>query len=217
MPKKHIFVTEWTRLARDIENQFFDLEERSWFWGAAINGIIAGAAVTLVAWTMSQLQEGDLILFACLGSSAASVVFAPMAKVNSLRSIILAYGIASVVCVVLIPAHQDPWVPLSVQCGIAVGLPVMLMRLSDSMHPSAIGSSLAFILFDRQLGEQLKLLIAIIGLLIIVKVLAYIYLRDLRFKDFGREFTREYFGRETIVTVTDLPADEDPKADSPVT
>lgn len=207
--KEHIFVTEWTRLARDIENQFFKIEERSYFWSAVVNGLLAGAAVTLVAWTMATMREGDLILFACLGSSAASVVFAPLAKVNSLRSIILAYGIASLACIVLYPIHLYEMSPLPVQCGIAVGLPVTLMRLTDSMHASAIGSTLAFILFDRNISEQAMLLLAIIGLLVIVKVMAYIYLRELRFADFGREFTRGYYGKETIVTVTEAPTEEE--------
>ncbi len=213
--KKHLFVTEWTRIARDIEDAFFQIEEKSKFWGAVVNGLIAGIAVGCVAFLASHLREGDLILFACLGSSAASIVFAPMAKVNSLRSIILAYVIATIVCGLLFPIHRYEILPIEVQCCFAVALPVTAMRLLDAMHPSAIGSSLAFIIYDRQIQGQLILLLAIIGLLFIVKVLAYAYLRELRFADFPREFTREYFGRETVITVTGTQ--DDPKDDPPAT
>jgi hypothetical protein len=49
------------------------------------------------------------------------------------------------------------------------------------------------------------LLLAILGLLTIVKVLAYIYLEELKFKDFGREFRREYYGQEMTITVKNSP------------
>ncbi len=97
--EQHILTKPWTRLSADVERAFFQIERENRWQAAAINGCIAGAAVAIVAWLVSTLQEGDLILFACLGSSAASVVFAPLARNNSLRTIIAAYLIASAVCV----------------------------------------------------------------------------------------------------------------------
>jgi hypothetical protein len=75
----------------------------------------------------------------------------------------------------------------------------------DSMHPAAIGASLAFIIYDRDVKLIILLLLAILGLLTIVKVLAYIYLEELKFKDFGREFRREYYGQEMTSTVKNSP------------
>jgi hypothetical protein len=75
----------------------------------------------------------------------------------------------------------------------------------DSMHPAAIGASLAFIIYDRDVKLIILLLLAILGLLTIVKVLAYIYLEELKFKDFGREFRREYYGQEMTITVKNSP------------
>jgi len=151
---------------------------------------------------MTSLQEGDLILFACLGSSAASVVFAPLAKANSLRSIVTAYVIASGICLILIPFKQNGWLPIPALCFLAVGVPIVLMRLLDCMHPAAIGSALAFIIYERSPQTLILLLLAIIGLLTIVKVLAYIYLEELTFKQFKYEFRRNYYGRELLVTMT---------------
>jgi CBS-domain-containing membrane protein len=141
------------------------------------------------------------LLFACLGSSAASVVFAPLARNNSLRAIIAAYVLAGFVCVLLFPVHRGQWIPLPLQCFLAVAAPITLMRATDTMHPAAIGSALAFIIYDRDLASLLLLLLAIVGLLTILKVLSYVYLEDLRFRDFGREFRREYYGQELTVTV----------------
>lgn len=200
---KHVFTNSWTRLSTDIEHAFFRIEREQRWLASAINGCIAGAAVAIVAWLVTSLQEGDLLLFACLGSSAASVVFAPLARNNSLRTIITAYIIAAGVSLALVPIHQQELLPIPVQCFLAVCIPIALMRLADTMHPAAIGSALAFVIYDRDAKGLVLLMLAILGLLTIVKVLAYIYLEDLEFRRFGNEFRREYYGREMTVTVVD--------------
>ena len=199
----HQILTEpVTRIAKDLEQSFFRIERANSWQAAIVNGAIAGSAVALVAWLMTTLEEGDLLLFACLGSSAGSVVFAPLAKANSLRTIVSAYVIASVVCVLLYPVHHNEWVPIPFQCFLAVTIPIALMRITDTMHPAAIGSALAFIIYDRPPQILVLLLLAIVGLLTVVKILAYIYLEDLTFKKFPREFRREYYGQEMLITVT---------------
>ncbi|MEQ9408854.1 MAG: HPP family protein [Fuerstiella sp.] len=211
--ERHVMAAPITKLARDLEQTFFRIEQANSWQAAAVNGVIAGAAVALVAWLLTTLEEGDLLLFACLGSSAASVVFAPLAKANSLRTIVAAYVIASVVCVALYPVHHYGWLPVPVQCFLAVGVPISLMRLTDTMHPAAIGSALAFIIYDRPPQMLILLLLAIVGLLTIVKVLAYIYLEDLTFRQFPQEFRRDYYGREMLITITEQPA-SDPESTS---
>lgn len=206
---QHIFAAPLTKVARDIELAFFRIEKANRWQAAVVNGVIAGASVSLVAWLVQTLQEGDLLLFACLGSSAASVVFSPLAKTNSLRTIVAAYVIASLVCLGLVPIHVNQWIPLPLQCFLAVALPIVFMRLTDTMHPAAIGSALAFIIYDRPARQLVLLLLAIVGLLTIVKILAYIYLEDLEFRKFGREFQREYYGREVLITV-EAPATTEP-------
>lgn len=198
---RHVFAEPLTKLARDVEQTFFRIERANRWQAAAVNGIIAGASVALVAWLVQSLEEGDLLLFACLGSSAAAVVFAPLARTNSLRTIVAAYIIASVVCIVLSPIHDGELLPIPLQCFLAVGIPIVIMRLIDAMHPAAIGSAMAFIIQDRPVRHLALLMLAIIGLLTIVKILAYIYLEDLEFRKFGREFRREYYGKEVLVTV----------------
>ncbi|MEZ6058927.1 MAG: HPP family protein [Planctomycetaceae bacterium] len=212
---RHVLASRWTRLAKDAERAFFEIEQADRWQAAVVNGTIAGAAVALIAWLLTTLEEGDLLVFACLGSSAASVVFAPLAKTNSLRTIVSAYVIASVICVLLFPVHRLGWVPLPVQCFLAVGGPIALMRLTDTMHPAAIGSALAFIIYDRPPQHLVMLLLAIVGLLTIVKILAYVYLEDLRFRDFGREFRRDYYGQEMLVTVVRGQASPSETGESP--
>lgn len=199
--ERHVFAKPLTKLARDVEESFFRIERENRVLSATFNGIIAGASVALVAWMVQGLEEGDILLFACLGSSASAVVFAPLARTNSLRTIVTAYVIAAVVCIGLTPIHQNQWLPIPFQCALAVAIPVVLMRLMDALHPAAIGSALAFIIQDRPLRDLSMLMLAILGLLTIVKVLAYIYLQDLEFKKFGYEFRRDYYGREVLVTV----------------
>lgn len=200
--ERHVMAAPLTKLAGELEQTFFRIEKANTWQAAAINGLIAGAAVALVAWLITTLEEGDLLLFACLGSSAASVVFAPLAKSNSLRTIVSAYVIASVACLMLYPVHQQEWLPIPVQCFLAVAIPIAIMRRTDTMHPAAIGSALSFIIYDRPPQILALLLLAIIGLLSIVKVMAYIYLEDLTFRKFPREFRRDYYGQELLITMT---------------
>ena len=212
--KSHIIVAPLKKLASDLEQTFFRIEQADSWQAAVVNGVIAGAAVALVAWLMTSLDEGDLLLFACLGSSAASVVFAPLAKTNSLRSIVAAYMITSVVCLILSPVHENEWLPLALQCFLAVAVPISLMRLTDTMHPAAIGSALAFIIYDRPPQLLVMLLLAIVGLLTIVKILAYAYLEELTFKTFGREFRRSYYGHEMLVTIVEKKSEHNDVAES---
>lgn len=191
-----------SKLANELEQKFFQIERANSWQAAIVNGVIAGAAVALVAWLMTNFEEGDFILFACLGSSAASVVFAPLAKTNSLRTIVSAYVITTLVCAALYPIHKHQWLPIPAQCFLAVAIPIGIMRRADMMHPAAIGSALAFIIYDRPPQMLVILLLAIVGLLTIVKILAYIYLEDLTFKKFPHEFRRDYYGKELTITIT---------------
>ncbi len=213
--KPHVVVAPLKKLAKDLEQKFFRIEQANSWQAAMVNGVIAGAAVALVAWLMTTLDEGDMLLFACLGSSAASVVFAPLAKTNSLRSIVAAYMITSIVCVMLSPVHEHDWLPLPLLCFLAVAIPITLMRLTDTMHPAAIGSALAFIIYDRPPQLLVMLLLAIVGLLTVVKILAYAYLEELTFKTFGREFRRSYYGQEMLVTIVETKSEPQDAAESP--
>jgi len=199
--EKRVLTAPWSHLASHTERAFFRIERESSWQAAVINGAIAGAAVALVTWLVTTLQEGDLLLFACLGSSASSVVFAPLNKANSLRTIVAAYVIAAAVCLLLFPIHRHELLPIPLQCFLAVCLPVSLMRATDTMHPAAIGSAMSFIIYNRDPRGLLLLLLAILVLIMMVKLLAYIYLEDLEFRQFGKEFRRDYYGREVTVTV----------------
>jgi CBS-domain-containing membrane protein len=200
-------------LAQGIEQEFYRIERESKWRSSLVNGLIAGGAVGLVAWLMAVVEEnhlrvgrGDLLLFACLGSSSASVVFAPIQKTNSLRSIVLAYLAASLVCVALYPVRDQWWFPVPLQCGAAVCLSVVLMRLVDAMHPAAVGSAMAFVIYQRDVRSLYVLFLAVVGLIAIVKVLAYVYREELTFKHFPREFRRSYYGAELRVMLPDRRA-----------
>lgn len=206
-------------IARRVELEFFRIERESRWRAACINGLIAGTSVGVIAWLVMTLEqgvmkfeEGNLILFACLGSSSAAIVFAPVARTNSLRSIVLAYLIAAAWCAVLIPLRESQYLSLPMQCFVAVTLSITLMRMLDAMHPAAVGSVLAFVIYRRNIESLLLLLLAIIGLLMIVKVLAYIYREELTFRDFPREFRRQYYGAEMLLHMdSDRPVrDVDP-------
>ena len=66
--RRHVMAAPFTKLAKDLEQTFFRIEQANSWQAAIVNGAIAGAAVSLVAWMLTSLEEGDLLLFACLGS-----------------------------------------------------------------------------------------------------------------------------------------------------
>lgn len=206
---RHVFARELAELADRIEQQFFRVEKEKRFLSSLINGLIAGASVAAVAWLMGAIEgiegrdERNLLLFGCLGSSAAAIVCSPLSRNNSLRSIGISYCSSAIVCAVLYPIHHYAWLPLAGECFLAVMLTTSLVRLAGTLHPAAVGAALAFILYERNVHSLLLLLLAIIGLLTIVKVLVYIYRKELTFRNFHREFRREFYGHEMMLTVTD--------------
>ncbi len=200
----HVFAKEVAELAERVEQEFFRIEKESRWIASLINAFIAGTAVAIVAWLVTTSEEqdgGNLLLFACLGSSAASVVFAPLAKNNSLRSIVLAYFISSAVCVLLWPVQRGTELPLAFQCFLAVSASIFFMRVCDAMHPAAVGAAMAFMIYRREIPSLLLLMLAILGLLTVVKILTYIFLEELTFRFFSREFLRDYYGQEMTLTV----------------
>ena len=72
----HIFAKELTGLAVSVEREFFRIERENHWLSSAINAMIAAMAVGIVS---VFFVETDLLLFACLGSSASSIVFSPVA------------------------------------------------------------------------------------------------------------------------------------------
>lgn len=213
----HVFAREMAHLAERIERQFFRIEKSSPFGSSLINGIIAGIAVAVVVWLMStiEFEERNVLLFACLGSSAAAVVFSPLSRNNSLRSIVVSYLTSAGVCLLLYPIHQQQLLPIEAECFLAVGLTTFAMRLTDTLHPAAVGAALAFLIYNRDIRALMLLLLAIIGLLTIVKMLVYIYRQELTFRDFHREFRRDFYGDELTLTVTDAkPADVQERKDA---
>ncbi len=202
----HFLAKGISDISKNIEQEFFRIEEESHVAASMVNGVIAGTAVAIVAWLVISIehftyQEGDLLLFACLGSSAASIVFSPISRSNSFRSIFIAYGASCLICAVMIPVRSSGFMVIPIQCGLAVTLSIFLMRLLDAMHPAAVGSAMSFIIYERDIATITILMLAILGLLLIVKILAYTYRKELAFKYFPKEFKRAYYGSEFIVTV----------------
>ncbi len=195
---KHLHIDEFHHLADSIERMFDRIEHTRPFLRSVISGAIAGLAVGVVAWLFAG---GEILLFACLGSSTAAAVFAPLSRNNSLRTQILAYLSAVAASLLLYPLTELGEMSVAVQCGLAVGASVFFMRWFGAMHPAAVGSALAFVLYDRSPLSLGFLMLAILTVLVLVKVFLYAYLEPLTFNNFHREFRRDYYGPEMRVTV----------------
>ncbi|QDU63619.1 hypothetical protein Pan216_45000 [Planctomycetes bacterium Pan216] len=196
------------RVSDSIATEIDSVEKRNPWFGGIINGLVAGGAVGFVAWaTRHAHHESAILLFGCLGSSSAAIVMAPLARVNSLRSVSIAYLIACAVSLAYYPLREFHQSLLPLHCFLIVTTAVVLARLLDAMHPSAVGAALAFVIYQRSLGTLVILFLMIECVLILIKVFAYLIMKDLHFRDFAKEFRREYYGKEILVSIAQAPAE----------
>jgi hypothetical protein len=64
--------------------------------------------------------------------------------------------------------------------------------LFDVFHPPAITASLSFILLERPLIDLLYLFFAILVLLVLIRLLAYVLSQHLSVGDFFKEFRKKF-------------------------
>lgn len=55
--ERHVMAAPLTKLANDLEQSFFRIERANSWQAAAVNGMLAGAAVPLVAWLITKWKR----------------------------------------------------------------------------------------------------------------------------------------------------------------
>ncbi len=163
-----------------------------------VHSIIAGLSVALLALFLTKsLSQGGLILFASVAATAGVMCHFPKSKSNSLRSVILSYACAIIISILIWQGIQMYNTSLVLASFLAVFSVSVMFYIFDIFHPPAISAVMGFLLYnDQQLHHLLVLFVSLIGLLIILKLLWYIYAEELQIEHFVKEFTQKHYGRK---------------------
>jgi len=152
------------------------------------SSLIAGLAVAVLTYFFS-VSTSNLVLFSCLGASAAILTHYKRSKINILSSVILSYLLALIVSSLTILFTGYFSLGLNFEVMIAVTFTTMGLYLFDIFHPPAVASSIAFLTFDGAFSDKFLILISVIILLVIVKFLTYaFYYERLEMRKFHHEF-----------------------------
>tara|TARA_Y100000310_G_C20664169_1_gene806521 strand:+ start:207 stop:770 length:564 start_codon:yes stop_codon:yes gene_type:complete len=174
---------------------FFKKERAVWH-KRFVPSLIAGIAVAIIT-LFFEMTASNIVMFASLGASAAIITQKYVHKLTILRTVIESYLIALVVSlVVLFLLHQFSF-SFSIAVLLAVTLVTLAIYLGDAFHPPAISAALSFILLDGNVWDTLLIFFSVIVLLIIVKLLTYIfYYEHLELNKFHHEFKK--FEKEEV-------------------
>ncbi len=165
------------------------LKRRRTIWHERfIPSLIAGLAVAILTFFFS-MTTSNLVLFSCLGASAAILTHYKVNKINILSTVILSYFLALIVSSLTSALSVLFSFSLNIEVMIAVTLTTMGLYLFDIFHPPSVASSIAFLTFEGHFYDKLLVFISVIILLVIIKFLTYaFYYERLEMKKFHHEF-----------------------------
>ena len=145
-------------------------KERTIWHKRFIPSLIAGIAVAVITFFF-EMSASNIVMFASLGASAAILTHKQINRLTILRTTIFSYVIALIVSLIV------SYLPVSfpVAALIVVTITTVGLYLFDVFHPPAISAALAFIMIKGGVWEDIVIFIAVIILLIIIKVLTYMF------------------------------------------
>lgn len=153
--------------------------------------LIAGIAVAIITFFF-EMTASNIVMFASLGASAAILTHKYIHKLTILRTVILAYFIGLIVSLGTVYITQSINLTFSMTALIVVTLTTLCLYLFDVFHPPAVSAALAFIMMENGgLREDLAIFFSVIILLILIKVLTYIfYYENLEMHKLKQEFKK---------------------------
>ena len=152
--------------------------------------LIAGIAVALIT-LFFKMTASNIVLFSSLGASAAIITQKYVHKLTILRTVIQSYLVSLIVSFFVIFLIGYFKLSFTWSVLIVVTLVTLGVYLLDAFHPPAISAAISFILIDGGVWDTLLIFFAVILLLVLVKLLTYIfYYQHLKLKDFHKEFKK---------------------------
>lgn len=155
-----------------------------------IPSFVAGVAVAIIA-LFFEFTEGNIVMFASVGASAVILTHRTRAHLTKLKTVLLAYILASAVSLLIFYASYFFDVILEIRLLVAVTLITILLYSFDVFHPPAISAGVSFLIFHRPVLELLGLIFSVLLLFVLVRLFIYIFSQHLSLKEFWYELLHE--------------------------
>lgn len=152
--------------------------------------IVVALSVALIT-LFFQMNAANILIFSCLGASALILANESNHKTTSLRVVFESYLITGLIAIIILYLFNFFEISFFWQVFATMFFSSLLVYAFDCFHPPAIGSSLAFLIFQRSFYELLLLIAAIFILLTMIRFLMYIRYEELKVEEFFKEFKKK--------------------------
>lgn len=152
--------------------------------------IIAALVVALITAFM-ELTVTNVVLFSSLAASAFILTNVHSHHLTKLHTTLKAYIIAIAMSIVIYTIAKIIYIPFEAQVFILIFLVAILLYILRAVHPPAVSASFSFLLFDAKLDTLIYLFISIIVLLVLVRLVTYLFSQHLDLKEFWNEFKKQ--------------------------
>lgn len=157
-----------------------------------IPSLVAGVAVAIIA-LFFELSKGNIVMFASVGASAVILVHKERSHLTKLKTILLAYILASGVSLLIFYASYFLNAPLQIRILVSVTLTSFLLYSFDVFHPPAVSAGISFLIFHRPVSELMALISSVLMLFILVRLSMYVFSQRFTLREFVYEFLHEEY------------------------
>jgi hypothetical protein len=152
-------------------------KERQIWHRRLVPSIIAGVAVAIIT-LFFKFTASNIVLFSSLGASAAILTHDRIHRMNILRTVISSYFLALIISMIITWISNYFNLILPLQVLFVVTFSLLSLYMFNIFHPPAVAASLAFLIFEGTLIERSWIFMSVVILLIIIKVLTYMFYSD---------------------------------------
>ena len=163
------------------------LKERKLWHKHFIPALFAGLAAGIVSF-FYQATPSNIVLFASVGASAIILTHSKSHHLTKLHTTIKAYIVAILVSIIMFYIKKLVVLHLSFQIFLVIFFVGIAILMLDAFHPPSISVSISFILTNHQISELLILFTQILVLLVIVRLVTYLFSQHLPIQEFLGEF-----------------------------
>lgn len=152
-----------------------------------IPALFAGLAAAIVS-LMYQATPANIVLFASVGASAIILTHSRSHHLTKLHTTVKAYIVAIIVSIIMYFFNNYFIIHLSIQIFIIIFLVGLSILMLDAFHPPSISACISFVLANHKIFDLLILSTQILVLLVIVRLITYLFSEHLSIKEFINEF-----------------------------
>ena len=168
---------------------------------------VCALVVAVISLFVNIQDPAGIVIMTSLASTALALMVAPEARTNSVRTVLISYAVAILVSVVfglVFFSYIDAFfvnenLLFFIKFFLMLVTTLLLFGYFDAYHPPSIGAMLTYLIAEGFDDLHLILFVSLSVIFLLVFIKCYLYQRPsngLDWKDFGKEFTREFRGRK---------------------